>query len=204
MGQSKFSKRITNKIKLLGKGPISVPFPGQERHSSPLVYDPYGHGLSINLRQNWYMIMIDITIEELIPHRNRMKLINKVIEIDGESAVTESIVTKQWPLFEDNSVDTIILIELVAQTAGVYIGWKEKKEEGNTSGKGWLVGIKKATFSLDKIPLNTRIIARSKRIFSFENFFEFLGIAKIGSDVIGEIVLQVFVRRDLDSGMNMQ
>ena len=144
------------------------------------------------------MIMIDITIEELIPHRNRMKLINKVIEIDGESAVTESIVTKQWPLFEDNSVNTIILIELVAQTAGIYIGWREKKKEGNIGGKGWIVAIKKANFSLDKIPLNTRIIARSKQTFSFEDFYEFLGIAKIGSDVIGEIVLQVFVQRELD------
>lgn len=150
------------------------------------------------------MIMIDIDIEELIPHRNRMKLINKVIEIDSESAVTESIVTRQWPLFEDNSVNTIILIEIVAQTAGVYVGWKGKKEEENTGGKGWLVGIKKAVFSLDKIPLNTRIIARSKKTFSFEDFYEFLGIAKIGSDVIGEIVLQVLLRRDLDSGMNMQ
>jgi len=148
--------------------------------------------------------MIDITIEELIPHRKRMKLINKVIEIDGESAITESIVTKQWPLFEGNSVNTIILIELVAQTAGIYIGWREKKKEGNTGGKGWIVGIKKANFSLDTIPLNTRIIARSKQTFSFEDFYEFLGIAKIGSDVIGEIVLQVFVQRELGSGMNMR
>ena len=150
------------------------------------------------------MIMIDIDIEELIPHRNKMKLINKVIEIDSESAVTESIVTKQWPLFEDNSVNAIILIELAAQTAGVYVGWKEKNKKGNSGGKGWLVGIKKAVLSLDKIPLNTRIIARSKRTFSFEDFYEFLGIAKIGSDVIGEIVIQVLLRRDLDSGMNMQ
>jgi hypothetical protein len=35
LGQFKFSKKITNKISLLGKGPILIPFPGQERHCFP-------------------------------------------------------------------------------------------------------------------------------------------------------------------------
>jgi len=138
------------------------------------------------------MNQIDIRIEDLLPHRDRMLLIDKIIEVDDEKAVTESIVTKEWPLFEDNSVNPIILIELTAQTAGVYIGWKEIKKNRNTYGKGWIVGIKKAAFYLDKISLNNRIIVSSKKTFIFDNFYEILGIAKIDSDIIGEIILQVF------------
>ena len=138
------------------------------------------------------MNQINIRIEDLLPHRDRMLLIDEIIEVDDEKAVTKSIVTKEWPLFEDNSVNPIILIELIAQTAGVYIGWKEIKKSGNTCGKGWIVGIKKAAFYLDKISLNSRIIVSSKKTFIFDNFHEILGIAKIDSDIIGEIILQVF------------
>ena len=42
--------------------------------------------------------MIDIDIEQLIPHRDRMKLIDEVIESDDEKAVTESLVTEKWPV----------------------------------------------------------------------------------------------------------
>jgi predicted hotdog family 3-hydroxylacyl-ACP dehydratase len=138
------------------------------------------------------MNLIDIRIEDLLPHRDRMLLIDEIIEIDDEMAVTKSIVTKEWPLFEDNSVNPIILIELIAQTAGVYIGWNEIKKNGDTCGKGWIVGIKKAAFCLDKISLNSHIIVSSKKTFIFDNFHEILGIAKIDSDTIGEIILQVF------------
>ena len=135
---------------------------------------------------------IDIKIEDLLPHRDRMLLINEIIEVGDEKAVTESIVTKEWPLFEDNSVNPIVLIELIAQTAGIYIGWKEIKKAGNAYGKGWIVGIKKAAFYLDKISLDSRITVTSKKTFIFDNFHEISGIAKIDSDIIGEIILQAF------------
>jgi len=138
------------------------------------------------------MNRVNIRIEDLLPHRDRMLLIDEIIEINDDKAVTESIVTKEWPLFEDNSVNPIILIELIAQTAGVYIGWNEIKKNGNICGKGWIVGIKKAAFYLDKISLNNHIIVSSKKTFIFDNFHEILGIAKIDSDIIGEIILQVF------------
>ncbi len=141
--------------------------------------------------------LTEVRIEELIPHRSRMKLIDEVVEVDEEAAVTESVVKKNWPLFEGNSVNPLILIELVAQTAGACVGWKEAVREGlDIEGRtGWLVGIKRALFYLDKIPLNARIQINSKRSFSFENYYEILGIAKIDSQVVGEVKLQI-VRPD--------
>ncbi len=137
------------------------------------------------------MIMIDI--EELIPHRDRMKLIDRIIEVDDETALTESVVTREWPLYDGNSVNSIILIELAAQTAGINIGWTEKKKDGeNADNKGWIVGIKNASFHADKIPLNSRIITRSRNRFIFDNFREILGTAKIDEKLVGEIILQVF------------
>ena len=136
--------------------------------------------------------MVDINIEELIPHRDRMKLIDEVIEVDEQTAVTRSTVTEYWPLFEEDSVDPIVLIELVAQTAGVSIGWTElKKKGGNPEGKGWLVGIKEAAFYLERIPLNSRIITDSRKVFDFDNYKEILGITKINGEIAGKVTVQV-------------
>ena len=136
--------------------------------------------------------MIDIDIEQLIPHRDRMKLIDEIIESDDEKAVTESLVTEKWPFFKETYVNSIIIIELVAQTASVCIGYKElKKNDEKLEGKGWLVGIKNASFFLDKIALNSRITTCSRINFNFDNYTQILGTAKTGSKLIGEVNLQV-------------
>ncbi|MBW1692875.1 MAG: hypothetical protein JRJ41_01700 [Deltaproteobacteria bacterium] len=138
------------------------------------------------------MDMVNINIEDLIPHRGRMKFVDEIIKVDENSAVTESTVTDQWPLVQNNLVNPLVLIELVAQTSAVSIGWKNLKNDGNNiGGKGWLVGIKTANFFIDRIPLNIQIRTRAKINFSLDNYTEIYGTSKIGSDIIGEIVLQV-------------
>lgn len=136
--------------------------------------------------------MINIDIERLIPHRDRMKLIDEIIESDDEKAVTESVVTKKWPLFKETGVNSIIIIELIAQTASVCIGYKELKKKGEKlGGKGWLVGIKNASFFLNEIPLDSRITTCSRINFNFDNYTQIHGTAKTDSKLIGEVNLQV-------------
>jgi len=138
------------------------------------------------------MHMVNINIEDLIPHRRRMKFVGQIIEADEDTAVTESTVSDQWPLVNNNFVNPLVLIEVVAQTSAVSIGWKELKKNGNTAaGKGWLVGIKAADFFIDKIPLNSIILTWTKINFNLDNYTEILGTSKIGSNLVGEIVLQV-------------
>ncbi len=138
--------------------------------------------------------MFDMDIEDLIPHRDGMKLIEKIIELNAESVVAEATVTGDWPLYEDGFVDSLVLIELAAQTAGLSISWGEKQKTGGSGsgGSGWLVGIRKASFSVQKIPVNTRIKICTKNGFKFEKYIEISGTAEIDSQTVGEVVLQVF------------
>lgn len=136
--------------------------------------------------------MTDINIDELLPHRDRMKLVDEVIEVNEQTAVTRSTVTENWPLFGEDYVNPIVLIELVAQTAGISLGWTEKINKGiNSEGKGWLVGIKEATFYLERIPLNSQIITDSKKVFDFDNYKEIRGIARIKGEIAGKVTVQV-------------
>ena len=138
------------------------------------------------------MNRFDINIEDLLPHRDRMLLIDEILEIDDKAAVTRATVTDQWPFFNGRTVDSLVLIELVAQTAGVTNGWFRINQRGKDSEKkGWLVGIKQSILYIDAISLNQRIITRAENQFQYESYRHISGIARIDSEIVGEVTLQL-------------
>ncbi|MDM8554365.1 hypothetical protein QUF75_06505 [Desulfococcaceae bacterium HSG7] len=141
--------------------------------------------------------MTTTTIEALLPHRGRMKLIDQILETRNEAAATVAIVTAEWPLVEQNVVSPLVLIELVAQTSGIAIGWKKLQRKELIDSRGWLVGIKKAHFKAEQIPLHTRITTYAQVQFKIENYTIIKGISSIGTDVIADIILQVIQASDV-------
>lgn len=134
----------------------------------------------------------NIKIEDLLPHRDRMLLVDEVLEVTDTTAVTSATVTKHWPLFDGRAVDSLILIELVAQTAGVNNGWVRIKQHGlDSEKKGWLVGIKQSRFLVHAVAINDRIITRAENQFEYEGYRQILGTARIGEKLVGEVALQV-------------
>ena len=141
----------------------------------------------------------DIRIEDLLPHRDRMLLIDEVLEVTDTTAVTCATVTDRWPLFDGQAVDSLILIELVAQTAGVNNGWVRIKQHGlDSEKKGWLVGIKQSRFLVDTLELNDRIITRAENKFEYEGYRQILGTARLDNKLIGEVELQVIQTASAD------
>ncbi len=131
-------------------------------------------------------------VESLIPHRGRMKLIDEIVFVDEKRAVTASKVTEKWPMVKDHLVGSIVLVELVAQTAGVCLGFKERRKDDEVlDGTGWIVGIKKAVFYRSEIPMNSRIETSSEKVFEVELYSEIEGRANLGDEVLAEIKLQV-------------
>jgi predicted hotdog family 3-hydroxylacyl-ACP dehydratase len=137
--------------------------------------------------------MIEVDIEKLIPHRDRMKLVDEILEAEEKKAVTVSVVTEKWPLFRDNAVNPIILIELVAQSIGIGVGHKSLMDTGKGV-YGWIVGIKHANFSVQEIPLGTRLINRVWPMHEHEGYAVFKGTVEDSStkQVLCEIELQVY------------
>ena len=134
-----------------------------------------------------------INIEDLIPHRGQMVLIDKIIALEKEYAVTSSIVSKSWPLLIDEGVQPVILLELAAQSAGICNGWDRIKTRGVDSNKmGWLVGIKRAVFHIDLIPLSSEIITRAENSNKYDRLREIQSVLRLNNDIIGEVTLQLF------------
>lgn len=132
------------------------------------------------------------TIEQMIPHRGSMKLVQEIVEVGENRCVTASTVLPEWPTCENGSISPVVLIELVAQTTGVNIGWHELHSEKPSAKVGWIVGVKKADFYRDRIPVNTRILTIIEEIKSEETYAVVTGRTRVESELIGEIELQVF------------
>jgi len=132
-------------------------------------------------------------IETLIPHRQRMRLIDTIVSVDQDHAVTRATVSPDWPLMTADGANPIVLIELAAQTAGVCLGWSEtaKPEEQRGQSGGWLVGIKRAHFSIDRLPGGTCITIRSDTTMAVDQYKEITAAADVDGNPVGEVQLQV-------------
>jgi len=137
--------------------------------------------------------LTDLTLEDLLPHRDGMMFIDEVLEVDRTHARTICRVDRSWPMADDQGVSSLILVELAAQTAGVCNGWDRIQTKGlNSDQMGWLVGIKKAEFLIDCLPFGGRIIATAENINSFENLREVSCQQYLDGQLIGRITLQLF------------
>jgi predicted hotdog family 3-hydroxylacyl-ACP dehydratase len=134
---------------------------------------------------------MDMDIEALIPHRDRMRLIGEVLAVDDDRAVTSSAVTEEWPLYRDGSVDALVTIELVAQTAALLEGWK-RLQSGRGGAKGWLVGIKTADFRMPRIPLSATLLTEVRRDYALESYAVFEGTVRLGMEVAAVVSIQAF------------
>ena len=139
----------------------------------------------------------DLRLEDVLPHRARMLLIDEVIEVDSSHAVTRCVVSESWPLTMDGGAHPLILLELAAQTAGVCNGWDRIQTQGLDSNQmGWLVAIKKADFFIKTLPLAGVVIVRADNTYNFENLREISCELWLDDALIGRATLQLFQARE--------
>lgn len=136
--------------------------------------------------------MLNIDIESLIPHRKKIRIIDEVLDVQEDSAVSSTIVNSDWPLFDGEAVNSLILIEAIAQTAALIEGVKRKKR-GESGVKGWLVGIKNAEFMEERIPINTHLVVRLESKNAFDNYGVVEGTVKSGEKILAKATLQALL-----------
>jgi predicted hotdog family 3-hydroxylacyl-ACP dehydratase len=139
-----------------------------------------------------------IDIETLIPHRDRMRLITEVLWVDEEKAVASATARDTWPLFAGGSVDSLVAIELVAQTAALLEGWK-RLQSNRGGATGWLVGIKDAEFRRMSIPVNEVVVTEVRRSYALEGYAVFTGTVSIGQEPVAAMRIQAFRPDETDA-----
>jgi len=130
-------------------------------------------------------------IEDLIPHKGRMILIEEILEVDDNHCIAQAVASSHWPLHNEGLIDSIITIELVAQTAAYLIGWKERNK-GGTDRKGFITGIKNTTLAIPYIAIGSRLRISCKKLVTMENYAEFEGDIRDDSRTYSNVLLQLF------------
>lgn len=133
------------------------------------------------------------TLEDILPHRGNMLLIDAVLEANETRAVTTTLIQPSFPLTDGKVIQALIMVELAAQTAGVCNGLDRIKEKGVDSSKmGWLVGIKRAQFHVENILIGTTVRTTSENIHNYDKLREVSAVIYVHEAVIGEITLQLY------------
>jgi predicted hotdog family 3-hydroxylacyl-ACP dehydratase len=122
-------------------------------------------------------------IESLIPHRLPMRLVEDILRVDETSIETGSVVREAWPTAEGGHVRALVLVELIAQSAAVLQGWKER--HGKEAGiGGLLVGIHTATPARPSVPVGTRLLCSVRTSHGATNYQAFEGEVKDDSGML--------------------
>lgn len=138
-----------------------------------------------------------LTVESLLPHRGRMLLVDEILSVTDEQATTLAVARNNWPLCQGGAINPLILVELVAQTAGIHNSLKRMETHGQGKPtRGWLVGVKSARFHVAAITPGESVTTTTTNAFVFENLREIKGNVSIGGKPAAEVVLQLVEAQD--------
>ena len=99
-------------------------------------------------------------IIDRLPHREPMRLIQKVQKLSANETVCETIVNEQIArLFsKDGQVDCLVAIELIAQSAAIPLIGKQTPDTAPMA--GMLIQIKNYSITQRSIPINSTLNTR--------------------------------------------
>jgi predicted hotdog family 3-hydroxylacyl-ACP dehydratase len=124
-------------------------------------------------------------VEALIPHRLPMRLVEGFEDPVDEHMLACAEVRASWPTVCGGAARTLILIELIAQSAGVLQGFRERAQGKPVSG-GLLVGIPALAVSKARIPVGTQLRCSVSISHGAPNYLVFDGRV---TDTTGELWL---------------
>ena len=133
-------------------------------------------------------------MENLVPHRDPMRLVDLVLEAGENHLRASSSVKETWPLCTIRGADAILAIELIAQSVAAHHHWKKgRKTEPQV---GLLVGVKEARFYSQLLPLGAELTVDVKTVAVIGNYGIFNGEVRLGNAVLCEAIVQVMEPRE--------
>ncbi|MCJ8500178.1 hypothetical protein [Desulfatitalea alkaliphila] len=133
-------------------------------------------------------------IGRLLPHGEGMRMIEQVVAVDGHHALVRATTRPHWPMVAGREVSALVLVEVAAQAAGIFIGWHAQAQPaaGKSGAKGWLVGVKRARFARASIPLGATLTIRAEARLAMDLYTEIAAAVTMADGTpLAEVHLQV-------------
>lgn len=140
-------------------------------------------------------------ITKMIPHRYPFLLIDKVIDLQSyKSAVGIKNVTINEPFFQGHFpmhpvMPGVLIVEAMAQTAGVHVIWSMEQEKPETAGKDRLVyfmSVESAKFRKpvgpgDQLHLHVEALQGRRNVWKYKSF------AKVNDITVAEATYSAMI-----------
>ena len=114
--------------------------------------------------------MIDIAPTELIPHREPMLFVDKLLEADMEHGRILATVTCDTTHLLYNAglqgISPSAAIEIMAQGIGLYSGYADVLKNLPKASMGKLLSIKRYQTHVNALPINTPILIEAREIMN--------------------------------------
>jgi predicted hotdog family 3-hydroxylacyl-ACP dehydratase len=130
-------------------------------------------------------------VEELLPHRERMLLLDEVREA-GEASIACGVVLREAsPFVENGRVNAIVAIEYMAQCVGAWVGLQDRRN-GQPIRIGYLVGSREVTFAVDDFVVGDDLRVEASRLWGDDSLGHFACRVERGGATVAEGVLNVY------------
>ena len=143
---------------------------------------------------------IDIALGELLPQKRTMLLIDSARGTSGSVVASETTLGSRHELFaqRDGTFGSWILLELMAQTIGIYAGLKNRAE-GSGPKVGFILGTRHFDARVPFFRAGDTIRIRGECIAYFESDLpsQFECVAYLGDAEVGRSRLTVYQPKDL-------
>lgn len=132
-------------------------------------------------------------LEDILPHRPPMRLIDEVVSFDEATRelVAASTIRKEW-------CENWAAIELMAQTAAALAGISDRlKGHDGPPRPGFLLGTRRLTFAIPAFEVGKRYLVTAKNVFGDDEAASFECSVRDGETVVARATLNAFRPKDV-------
>jgi predicted hotdog family 3-hydroxylacyl-ACP dehydratase len=112
-------------------------------------------------------------IEELIPHRAPMSLLDHVVSTDGHHIVCALTIRDGATFVENGRVPATVAIEYMAQAAAAWLGALARSRAEPTGSSGFLVGLREVVLHVDAFVRGEQLEVHAHHTWGSEAFMSF-------------------------------
>ena len=139
-------------------------------------------------------------LEDILPHRPPMVLLDEVLSVDEDvrSLVASSTIRPEWS-------ENWSAIELMAQAAAALAGvFDQVSGSDHPARPGFLLGTRRISFSVPSFEVGRTYLVTAKDVFSDEVSASFECTVRDGDKVVASAVLNAYRPNDVSSFLSQQ
>lgn len=137
-------------------------------------------------------LSLPLAAQELIPHRPPMRLVERLLEVDGKNGVVEARIGSAALLIDaEGMLEELALVEIMAQSYATLKGYIDRRDQLPVR-QGFLVGIKKMV-CYASVQADDLLQVHIRTIAELEDFAVAEGEIRRGDEVIAAGDVKVWI-----------